>query len=341
MAVAVDPAAGPAREKGWRLILLALALFLLVPAIPPLRVLLPVEQTILLVAPAMTALSILAWRNGGPAWLALTWLALSAWMLSGSAFGEGAYPLMAQGWAVLLAAMFGVMSLVAPARAFLVRALSAVAAAFAVALTVVLMSAVSPARVQRTLADELDRRVATWEAALTRSTETREWQQFTADYPQAARFLEEGRQRFVEIPDQTLPMFPALLGLESLAALALAWGLFHRISRTRVGPPMRPLREFRFADQLVWGLLAGIAIVAIPTLAGLRGLGLNLLIFFGALYAVRGLGVVSYFLASRRLAVAVLVVLAVISWPLSGILSLGVGLGDTWIDWRGRARPVS
>jgi hypothetical protein len=341
VAVAAEPEAGPAREQGWRLVLLALALFLLVPAIPPLRVLLPIEQTILLVGPAMTVLSLLAWRNGGRAWLALTWLLLSAWMLTSPSTSDGAYQTMARGWAVLLAGVFGAMSLFAGPRPFLGRALSAVAASVVVAITVVLMSSVSPARVQRSLADELDRRVAAWDATLSRSTETREWQQFTADYPDAARFLEEGRRQFMEIPDQTLPIFPALLGLESLAALALAWSLFHRISRTRVGPPLRPLREFRFGDQMVWGLLAGVAIVAVPTLSGFRGLGFNLLIFFGALYAVRGLAVVSYFLAARRLAVAVLVILAVIAWPLSGILSLGVGLGDTWIDWRGRARPVS
>src|SRR3712207_8406043 len=35
-----------------------------------------------------------------------------------------------------------------------------------------------------------------------------------------------------------------------------------RVSRARIGPPLAPLREFRFNDQLVWGLVAGITAVA-------------------------------------------------------------------------------
>ena len=42
-----------ARERGWRMILPALGLFLLVPAFAALRILFPVEQTILLVGPAI------------------------------------------------------------------------------------------------------------------------------------------------------------------------------------------------------------------------------------------------------------------------------------------------
>jgi hypothetical protein len=98
------------------------------------------------------------------------------------------------------------------------------------------------------------------------------------------------------------------------------------------------LRDFRFGDQLVWGLLVGIVLVVIPTLGALRGLGVNLITFFGALYVLRGLGVLAWFIAERRLALAILILLAVVFTPAVGVLALGLGLGDTWIDWRGRAR---
>ena len=68
-------------------------------------------------------------------------------------------------------------------------------------------------------------------------------------------------------------VFPALLALQSLAALALAWATYHRLGRARLGAPLEPLREFRFNDQLVWGLIVGLTIVLLPTLTPLRDLG--------------------------------------------------------------------
>jgi hypothetical protein len=331
----------PTRERGWRLILLALVAFLLVPAVPQFRVLFPLEQTILLVGPAIAACALLAWLNGGRVVFAVVWIALAVWMLARPLSGAGAYDMLARGWAVLLVAVFGVLNLVGGSRPFLSRALSTLAVTFGLAITVVLVSSVSPARVQRTLADEIDRRTSASAAAWNETSSTPEWQRFAADHPTLARLAAEGERRWRELPNATLRVFPALLALESLAALALAWGLFHRMSRTRIGRPLAPFREFRFADQLIWGLLAGIAVLVLPGLQGLRGLGLNLVVFFGALYALRGLAVLAWFIGSRRLAMAALVVLTVIFWPFIGILSLGVGLGDTWIDWRGRVRQVT
>lgn len=331
----------PAREPGWRRILPALALFLLVPAVPYLRVLFPMEQTILLVAPGIAVLALLAWWQGGRAWFAVTWVALSAWMLTRPVAGVTGYDELSRGWAVLLAAMFGIMGLAQPGRRFFPRGLGTVAATFVGALTVILASSISPARVQRTLADEIDRRLAAATANWDATRQSREWQEFAQKSPSVAKLWEEVEEDWQMIGERSLPLFPALLALESLAGLALAWGLFHRLSRARVGPPLAPLREFRFGDQLVWGLLLGLAVVVIPSLAALRGLGMNLLLFFGALYVLRGLGVLTWFLAERRLAMAMLYVLAFVAWPLFGLLSLGVGLGDTWIDWRSRARPIT
>jgi Predicted membrane protein (DUF2232) len=142
---------------------------------------------------------------------------------------------------------------------------------------------------------------------------------------------------------------PALLGLESLGALALAWGLHHRLSRMRLGPPLGSLRTFRFNDQLVWGLVVGVTIVILPSLASLRVVGFNLLLFFGALYALRGLGILRW-LASERVALAAVVGL-VLLLPVFGIellagtlsgVALAIGLGDTWGDWRNRrARQIT
>jgi large subunit ribosomal protein L9 len=253
--------------------------------------------------------------------------------------GEGtAFEFMARGWAIVLVSMFGIACLLGGRRLFLSRALSAVAATFVFAGAVVLVSKVEPGRVHQTLTSELDRRAAPLNAQLQATTTAPEWQSFVESNPRFAAMVEQMLQTWNDMPDVTVSFFPALLALESLAALALAWGLFHRISRTRVGPPLSRLRDFRFGDQLVWGLLVGIVLVVIPTLGALRGLGVNLIAFFGALYVLRGLGVLAWFIAERRLALAILILLAVVFTPAVGVLALGLGLGDTWIDWRGRAR---
>jgi hypothetical protein len=327
-----------ARERGWRLVLPALGLFLLVPAFAALRVLVPVEQTILLVGPAIGVCALVAWVQGGRVWLALTWLLLSAWMLLRPLDAGSAFEFMARGWAIVLVSMFGIACLLGGRRLFLSRALSAVAATFVFAGAVVLVSDVSPGRVQRTLADELDRRAAPLNAQVQATTLSPEWQTFVSDNPRVAALIEQMLESWNRMPEVTVSFFPALLALESLAALALAWGLFHRISRTRVGPPLSRLRDFRFGDQLVWGLLSGIVLVVIPTLGSLRGLGLNLIVFFGALYVLRGLGVLAWFMADRRLALAILIILGILFTPAVGALALGLGLGDTWVDWRRQVR---
>lgn len=138
---------------------------------------------------------------------------------------------------------------------------------------------------------------------------------------------------------------PALLALESLLALALGWASYHRLARTRIGPPLASIRDLRFNDQLVWGLVVGAILVALPNLSAFRVAGFNLLCFFGALYALRGVGVLSWWIPERA-ALALLLVLVVLVFVLGPVLVLttivavcfGVGLSDTWRDFRAPMR---
>ena len=67
------------------------------------------------------------------------------------------------------------------------------------------------------------------------------------------------------------------------------------MSRARLGAALAPFRYFRFSDQLIWALVAGMTITVLPTLDALRVFGANLVVFFGALYALRGFGVIAWF----------------------------------------------
>jgi hypothetical protein len=73
--------------------------------------------------------------------------------------------------------------------------------------------------------------------------------------------------------------------------------------------------------------------------------GLNLLCFFGALYALRGVGILSWWIADRvaLFALPVLVVLVSLLGPTLvlatvAVVALAVGLSDTWRDFRLAAR---
>jgi hypothetical protein len=111
------------------------------------------------------------------------------------------------------------------------------------------------------------------------------------------------------------------------------------VGRARIGAPLARLREFRFNDQFIWGLVSGLALLVVPGLGPVRGLGANLLVFFGALYGLRGAGVALFFLAPGRVMTVVLVGASVVFSGAAGVIFVGLGLGDTWLDWRRRARP--
>ena len=68
----------------------------------------------------------------------------------------------------------------------------------------------------------------------------------------------------------------------------------------------------------------------------------DLLLVFGALYAMRGAGVLAWFLRPGRSLLGLVVGVALLLLLRDGAaIALGlVGLGDTWADWRRRIRPA-
>lgn len=136
-------------------------------------------------------------------------------------------------------------------------------------------------------------------------------------------------------------LFPGLLVLQSLLALALVQWAFGRADPR--APGLGLLREFRFHDAFVWVAVVGLTVIAMPLGDGAARLGFNLLVVMGALYAVRGIGVFLYLgRGSRSVASVVLGALALVLF-FQFILTAAVivGLGDTWLDVRGRAGAAS
>lgn len=340
-AATVTPSPAVVRPQGWGRLLLGVIVALSVPAVAQLSLLAPIEQTILFVVPAMAAAALTAWRLGGRGWLALAWGVLAAWMLLGAGAAEGAFGDLTRGWTVVLGASFGLVSLTNVRAAFFPRALAAIGLAFAVAGVVILVGGGSGADAARVVSSEVGRRLERELREQEARLQLPEAREFAERFPAAAAMVEQGTRQLPSIASAAITLFPALLALESLALLALGWTLYHRSSRTRIGPPLGYLCTFRFNDQLVWGVVLGVTLMVLPGAPELQPIGMNLSVFFGALYALRGLGVIAWFLAPGRPAPVLLVLAASLAGPVVGVFSVGLGLADTWIDWRGRLRPAT
>jgi hypothetical protein len=244
---------------------------------------------------------------------------------------------MARGWAILVAASFGLVSLWNTALPFFVRALSAVGIATGIGFMIALSSPSGIARFQHAAESELTKRANASIERIEAGRDTPQWRELAAKAPWLDAMQDENETVIRALPEHAAGLLPALLALESLAALALAWGIYQRLSRVKIGPPLNPLTEFRFNDQLVWGVAVGATLCLLPTFADGRNAGFNLLAFFGVLYLLRGLGVLAWITKGRYLILGILSLIPPFGVML-GVLALALGLGDTWLDLRRRAQ---
>ena len=89
--------------------------------------------------------------------------------------------------------------------------------------------------------------------------------------------------------------------------------------------------------SVMTALAVGATIFLLPAFSEGKNAGLNLLLFFGILYVLRGMGILAWMSRSREMTF-MLVAVAVFALPFIGALALGIGLGDKWLDLRSRAQ---
>jgi hypothetical protein len=314
---------------------------------------LPIEHTVVLLVPAMAACALVGWWAGGRASLAFVWIAAAAYLMMrqpGTSPGEPGriFDTLVRGWSLLVAGAFGVVCLFGrmPAASLLPRALVAIVATFAVGLVMTIASPVDFVGAAGTVKAEFALRNQQTVAALNETIRQypEAWKDMMSGTPGGADAPAEIQKALTQSSSAAASVWAALLALQSLAALALAWAVYHRLSRARIGPPVSDLRDFRFSDQLVWGLIAGLALLLVP-IGPWNYVGRNLTVFFAALYAIRGLGVLSAFLPRGGLPLAAAIgfvflwipllrQLAAVGFMVMVIAAIGLGLGDTWADWR-------
>jgi len=238
-----------------------------------------------------------------------------------------------RGWALLLGSWFLVLSALLPAWRFLSRAMASAAATLASVALFLTVRGNGLAPLDQAVGDAI------------RSQVTLAISSFagTAGFE---RLSEQTRSMMYAMADLQAELYPALLGLASVAALGVAWWAYGRLARGEIHPLGR-LREFRFRDELVWLLIAGVILLVLPfdgqPLDGLATrAGQNLLTFMGVLYALRGLAVVLMVAGVPGpfgLIVGGLAIL--LMYPFVMATAFLVGLSDTWLDIRARRRMPS
>lgn len=324
---------------GWRSALLALFVFLVLPDFPSaLRSIVPISETWILLAAALAVCAALGWWNGGGAWLAVIAIVLG-WYAAMAPIGAGAgeYRSLVHGWTLLLAASFGLASLLTPGERFLTRALTALGIATVVAFAVAVSTPNGVSSVRSVMKDEFSRRTEETVSVVNTMATSPVWRNAAARNPSLDSMVKSNEADLRKIGDRAPRTVPAMIALESLFALALAWVIYHRVATSDLGPQLGALKQFRFNDQLIWGLAVGATIFFLPVFADGKDAGLNLLVFFGALYLLRGVGVLS-FMTRSKWAATLLIVMTIFAPLMLGALALGVGVGDTWMDWRTRAQ---
>lgn len=252
-------------------------------------------------------------------------LGLAAVLLTGPRGGLVWY--FERSWALLLGAWFVLAVVLLPGSRFLARGLVALSGAALTALPFLLLNdglfGSLDMAIGTRLRDAAAQAAAAWQRMASQGGES-----------SAAGQLANAIGAAAELQSQ---VFPALLALASLAALAVAWWGFRRIA-ARDPEPLRPLREFAFPNDLVWLLIAGIALLVVPGLSDAwNRVGSNALVFMAALYALRGLAVLVVIGGAPGpfgLFVGLLAVLFL--YPLVMATAVLVGLTDTWLDIRAR-----
>jgi hypothetical protein len=292
--------------------------------------------------PSLAACALVGWWKGGSLARAIVSVLVAGWVVVSAVRGGVSVEILTAGWSVLAGASLGFSLLASRSSRFLGKGVVAVLSALIVGLLLVVVAPSGPAAFDRTVSAVVSVRgnvdLSNWRNVRSQMTNT---SQTRADSATTA-VLDRFEESVSGLPALARLTLPSMLALQTLVAMAIAWALFHRFSRTRLGDDLARLREFRFNDHWIWSVIVGLVLALLPALESLRPIGVNLLVFFGALYAMRGAAVLAWFLRPGRSLLGLLVGVALLLLLRDGAaIALGlVGLGDTWADWRRRIRPA-
>ncbi|MGD8495501.1 MAG: DUF2232 domain-containing protein [Gemmatimonadales bacterium] len=227
-------------------------------------------------------------------------------------------------WPLLLGAGFVIATLLLHEANLFTRSLTAVATAFVAVAAVALLRPSVVAALDAWMAAQVD----------LASVVLLQWSQAAAASPDVAESVARAILRWAEIQRQ---VYPALLALASLPALAIGWYVLGRLTGRPEAPA--PVREFRFNDHLVWLFAAGLALFVLAPGGPLERLGANAAVFMAALYVVRGGAVIGWVLRAAGATAwswLLLFLATLLLYPVVLGAAFVFGVGDTWLNVRER-----
>jgi hypothetical protein len=231
-------------------------------------------------------------------------------------------------WALTAGGAFVALSVAAPGWRVTSRALASIASAVAALGLFLLVRVDAWKAVDWTVSDRLRAGFTTWMDAMS----------ILRDGQAPPPTLVSAIYRTVEAQ---VTVFPALLAIETMAAMAVAWWLYVRLVH-RSDRALGPVSSFRFNDHLVWVMVTGLAFVAGWGGEAVTRIGANLAVFMAALYAVRGLAVGTYLSGGISFVGFTLLALGILfAGPVVVGFAVLLGVADTWLDVRARAASIA
>ena len=299
--------AGPSEGRGWLRVL----------GLAAIATILSVGQPFVVMIVAFVILTVTAGEE--KRFLLLMILPLYVFIAVFYPVSQGGVWHLERGWAILITGWFVSLTMLLPAYGFLARALSAVAGTLASGILLLVVTD-GWGRADAMMVEQIEASVlASLELVGTLDLEA----ELTDAFARAAQI--QG------------VLFPAFLALSSVAALGVAWWV-HVQTAGLAAPALRPLRDFRFADSLIWVFISGLVLVLVAEWSvGWGRLGTNLLAFMGGLYMLRGVAVLFVLWGSISFVTGLLLALAVLlAGPVVAFGAMLIGVGDSWLDWRAR-----
>jgi len=226
-------------------------------------------------------------------------------------------------WALLLGGGFVLAGLVIRNGSVTMRSMVAVGAAFAVVLSAAAWRPAMLSELDWTISGQIRGAAQTAYTWLGAGGES--WTAIAATVQDVVEF-------------QVL-LYPAFLALASLAGLGVAWYILRRLGGE--SEAIGALRDFRFADQLIWLFIGGLLLFLLPVGQLATRMGENALVFMGSLYVLRGLAVMLWLAAAvvtSAWTAAFWALAAMLLYPVVVGAALLLGLSDTWLDLRKRLR---
>ena len=231
-------------------------------------------------------------------------------------------------WALMIGGLFVSVTMVRPQWALSTRSLVSVLASAVFSTLMLSVQGTAWFAIDWIMTDRLRAGFATWMDAMV------VLRQGEAVSPALASAI-------YQMVEAQTAVFPAMIGLQSMAALGVAWWLYNRVVRGS-DHGVGPLGPFRFNDHLVWFMIVGLLLLATSAGSALTRVGANLTVFMGALYALRGVGVVLFVSGGLSLFSYSMFALGFLfAAPVVVGFAVLIGMADTWLDLRARAGELA